>query len=74
MSQSFLIELNRKQGLRPYENVICITELCSNPPPDQDYLDGIQDMQQQNIPSQYHNIKNLLVLILKKKYVGFSII
>jgi hypothetical protein len=38
-------EFKRKHGLRPYENVICITTLCSNPLPEQDYPAGIQDLQ-----------------------------
>jgi hypothetical protein len=43
--EQFSKELKRKYGLRPYENVICITMLCSNPLPEQDYLAGIQDLQ-----------------------------
>jgi hypothetical protein len=40
----FLTTLNMKQGLRPYGNMIYITELCSKLTLDQDYLEGIQDL------------------------------
>jgi hypothetical protein len=33
-----------KQGLRPYGNMIYITELYSKLTLDQDYLEGIQDL------------------------------
>jgi hypothetical protein len=40
----FLTKLNMKQGLRPYGNMIYITELYSKLTLDQDYLEGIQDL------------------------------